>query len=111
VGRRTSFRFHLNECRENLEAIIEELWLLGDRRGHKTGYYRKKARSEYLSIAKQRKPKGTKIRKAIGGQLRYVGKGIDTLGRLFVQGGAEVMAALSEKRIERIMSVCEVHRQ
>jgi hypothetical protein len=33
----------LNEARENLEEIINELWQHSDRQGHKTGYQRKKS--------------------------------------------------------------------
>ena len=98
----------LNESRENLELIIEELWQSGDRKGHKTGYGRKKARKEYLSITKQKKPRIAKIRKVVGRQLVYVRKDIETIGRLLARSGVD---ALSEKRIKRIMTICEVHRQ
>ena len=98
----------LNESRENLEQMIEELWLRGDRKGHKTDYSRKKARKEYLTIAKQKKPRIAKIRRTIKQQLEYIKKDIDTIGRLMMQAGAET---LPEKRIARLMTICEVHRQ
>jgi hypothetical protein len=98
----------LNESRENLERIIEELWQYGDREGHKTGYRRKKARKEYLAIAKQKKPRGSKIRNAIGNQLRYIWKDIEAIGKLLLRSG---LKALPEKRIARIMTICEVYRQ
>lgn len=98
----------LNEARENTEEIIEELWGYGDRKGHKTTYNRKKARSHYLSIAKQKKPKRSKTRKAIAGQLEYIGRNIEMIGSLLMQTGLEV---LPEKRINRLMTVCEMYRQ
>jgi len=98
----------LNEARENLEAIIEELWKHGPRQGHKTPYNRKKARSQYLHVAKQRKPGARRTRTAIGKQLVYVRRGIETIGALLLATGLEV---LPERRIERIMVICELFRQ
>jgi hypothetical protein len=88
--------------------MIEELWQYGDRRGHKTNYSRKKARKEYLSIAKQKKPGQAKIRKAIGNQLQYVEKNIETIGQLLLKAGLD---ALPEKRQFRLMTICELYRQ
>lgn len=96
------------QARENLEQMIDELWPLGDRKGHKTGYSRKSARKEYLSIAKQKQPKQSKTRRVIGKQLRYIRKDIETIGRLLLQAGID---ALPEKRLSRIMMVCELYRQ
>jgi hypothetical protein len=98
----------LNEARENLERIIFELWPHGDRQGHMTGYSRKKARKEYLSIAKQKKPRKPKIRKAIGLQLKYVASNIETVGKLMMQTGPELLYI---KWLARIKDICELHRQ
>lgn len=98
----------LNEGRENLETIIDELWEYGDKKGQKTRYRRKKARKEYLSLAKQKQPKQAKIKKAISKQLQYIKKNIDMIGTLLIMSGIEV---LPEKRINRIMTICELHRQ
>jgi len=98
----------LNEARENLETIIEELWEHGPRRGHKTKYSRKKARSQYLHLAKQRKPSARRTRTAIGKQLRYVRSGLETVGELLLHTGPDV---LPEKRLERILVICEFYRQ
>jgi hypothetical protein len=98
----------LNESRENLEQAIEELWEHSSRTGHKTAYSRKKARREYLAVAKQKRPRRAKARKAIGLQLRYVKSNIDRIGELLMQAGME---KLPEKRYARIMTICELHRQ
>jgi hypothetical protein len=98
----------LNEARENMEAIIEKLWEYGDREGHKTNYSRKKARKEYLSIAKQKKPRKSKTRTMIGRQLAYIMNTIEMITRLLFIAGIEV---LTEKQHNRIMTVCELYRQ
>jgi hypothetical protein len=98
----------LNEARENTEQMIEAIWEKGDRQGHKTDYSRKKARRNYLTVAKQKRPGYAKIRKAIGQQLEYIKKNIDTLGRIFMVSGVDV---LPERKLIRIMVICELYRQ
>ena len=98
----------LNEARENLETIIEELWEHSPRQGHKTRYSRKKARSQYLHMAKQRKPSARRMRTAISKQLRYVRSGLETVGELLLHTGPDV---LPEKRLDRILVICELCRQ
>jgi len=65
----------LSEAREKTEAVIDQ-WhehLRGKHPGlKKPRTYRQKARRHYLAVAKQKKPGGKKIRKAIGQQLRYL---------------------------------------
>jgi hypothetical protein len=98
----------LNEARENTEAMIEALWKLGPRTGHKTRYRRKKARGEYLSIAKQKRPRAAKARKAIGKQLYYIGRNIEDMGNSLTILGLE---ALRERDLERLLTVCALYRQ
>lgn len=62
----------LNECRENVEELIDGIWETSRRMGHKTSYSRKKARRQYLKVAKQRKPKRKAIKQAVTEQLDYV---------------------------------------
>lgn len=98
----------LNEARENTEAIIETIWPHSKRKGHMTRYSRKKARKAYLSIAKQKKPKTTKTRAAIGQQLAYLNLNLEDIGDLLLKTGLSV---LSEAQIQRLMVVCELFRQ
>jgi len=98
----------LNEARENTEEIIEELWPHGLRAGHKTRYNRKKARKEYLRLAKQKKPKAAKTRAAIGKQLEYIRRNLEDIGDLLLETGLDV---LPERHLERLMVICELHRQ
>jgi len=98
----------MNEARENTEKIIETLWPHSQRKGHKTRYSRKKARKQYLVIAKQKRPKGTKTRGAIGKQLEYIRRNLEDIGNLLLETGLEV---LREKDLERLMVICALHRQ
>ena len=98
----------LNEARENTEQMIEELWEGSDLKGHKTRYSRKKARNQYLSIAKQKKPKASKSWSVIGKQLGYIKSNIETIGTLLMQQGLD---ALPDKRLIRLMTICELYRQ
>ena len=98
----------LNEARENTEAMIEELWEQSPRQGHKTRYRRKKARSQYLSIAKQKKPRTAKTRKAIRDQLTYIGRNLEDIGELLMRQGAD---ALPEQKLSRLITICRLYRQ
>ena len=66
----------LNEAREKSEAVIDQLhkYIVGTKgqSAKKPRTYRRNARKQYLSVAKQKKPGAKKIRKAIGQQLNYL---------------------------------------
>jgi len=98
----------LNEARENTEKIIDELWEYGPRRGRKTRYIRKRGGSQYLSVAKQKKVSRKRIRGAIGRQLEYIRRNLVTIGDLLLYTGLDVLAM---KRIERLVTICELYRQ
>lgn len=98
----------LNACREDAEKIIGKLWEYSDKSGHKTAYSRKIARRNYLKIAKQRKFKAKAMRKAIGEQLEYVSKDIETLGNLLPAVGYD---RITDADLERLATICKVYRQ
>ena len=98
----------LNEARENTETIIDQLWPQSGRIGHKTRYHRKKARGEYLRIAKQKRPKTAKTQAAIRKQLTYIGYNLEDIGKLLTNIGID---ALQESRLNRLMTICELYRQ
>jgi len=79
----------LNECREDTEKIIDDVWDKTERKGHKTAYSRKKARQGYLKIAKQRKPRKNQIRQAVREQLECVEKNIEALEKMLPEAGIE----------------------
>ena len=100
----------VNDCRENTEKLIEKLWEFSSKTGHKTAYNRRKARRNYLKVAKQRKAKLKATRRAIGEQLDYVGKNLETLNRLKVEVGEERLSPSDKERLETIEKVYEQQR-
>lgn len=76
----------LNEAREKTEAVIDQFhgWITqstGQPR-KKPRTYRKNARKQYLSVAKQKKPGAKKIRKAIGRQLNYLKRNLGHIAKM-----------------------------
>lgn len=76
----------LNEAREKTEAIIDKLHSqIGqccDKQSKKPRTYRQKARKQYLSVAKQKKPGAKKFRKAIGQQLNYLKRNLGHIEKM-----------------------------
>ena len=97
----------LDECRMNTEKMIDEIWAHTKREGHKTSYSRRKARSEYLKIIKQRRHKAGEIKEAVRQQLIYVRKNLETLERLM----AETSKPLMKKRLLRLEVIYKVVKQ
>ena len=73
----------LNEAREITEKVIDELHVPGS--GKKPRTYRKKARKQYLHIARSKKRTAKKVRKAIGQQLSYIKRNLKTIENLPVK--------------------------
>jgi len=94
----------LNEARENLEEMVDDLHDPTD--GEKPRTYRKNARRDYLRIAKRKKKSAQQIRKAIGKQLRYIKRDLGIVDR-YLESGKE----LSERRMERLKTVRKVYEQ
>lgn len=74
----------LNSAREKCEELIDVVYgaIPKEQRGIKPRTYRKKARKDYLKIAKMKKKSGSAIRKAVRKQLGYVNRNIKTIHRL-----------------------------
>jgi hypothetical protein len=60
----------LDEARRKLEKMIDDLYLIAG--GNKPRTYRRKARKDFLTIAKKKNKTKKEIRKAIGKQLDYI---------------------------------------
>lgn len=73
----------LNECRQKLERIIDELCEANNLPKPRT--YRKVAYKDYLNIAKSKKKTAKKIRKAIGKQLSYIRRDFGYIKNLMEQ--------------------------
>jgi hypothetical protein len=97
----------LNECRENTEKIIDDVWDQTERVGHKTAYSRKKARKGYLKLAKQRKPRKKQIRSAIREQLEYLEKNVAWLEKVLQNVSLETWL----KHWGRFETIKEILRQ
>jgi transposase, IS5 family len=69
----------LNEVREKTESLIDTLYKpdRGDETKPRT--YRRKARKQYLQVAKSRKPRMKAIRKALKQQLQYIWRNLETI--------------------------------
>lgn len=74
----------LNEGREKLEQIIDELYDPQD--GVKPRTYRKQAHRDYLKTARKRRKSAKEIRKAIGKQLRYMKRDFTHIDRMVRYG-------------------------
>ena len=73
----------LNEAREITEKVIDELHVPGS--GKKPRTYRKRARKQYLHIARSKKRTAKKVRKAISQQLSYIKRNLKTIENLPVK--------------------------
>ena len=93
----------LNEARENTEAMIDELHRVGEK---KPRTYRKRAHKDYLALARSRKPGSKKIRKAIGKQLNYLRRNLQTIEAMVKSG-----RVLSERRQIRLETVRKLYEQ
>jgi hypothetical protein len=95
----------LNEARENTEKIIDELFEKHEKTGRRTGYSRKKARSKYLSVAKQKRPKATRMKAAKIKQIQYIESNMKTIIEILLEAG---MADFPEKRLQRLLTIREL---
>lgn len=98
----------LNEAREKLEGIIDTLHLPYRGTQPKLRTYRKKARKDYLSVAKQRNPRRKTLRKAIGKQLNYIRRNLKHIESLVQQGG---LKSLSKRQYRELLVIQELYRQ
>lgn len=94
----------LNESRENLEKIIDELHEII--KGKKPRTYRKVARSEYLKVSKARKKPAKKLRKAIRKQLGYIQRDLGHINNMSKNG-----SLLTDKQKEKIDIITNIYNQ
>ena len=94
----------LNEAREDLEGIIDQIcWEYNEQ---KPRTYRKNARKDYLSLAKQRRRSSKAIRKAIKKQFQYVRRDLGYIDAYLSEG-----KELSQKNAERLCVIRKVFEQ
>jgi len=101
----------LNEVREKTEEIIDVLH--GPDIGKKTKprTYRRKARKDYLSVAKKRRAGRKAIRKGIGKQLRCIGRNLRSIHDLAGNPPDSRLGLLSHRKHRNLLVAHEVYRQ
>jgi IS5 family transposase len=75
----------LNEAREKLETMIDALYEPFKQQMIKPRTYRRKARRDFLSFTKSKRPKPKAIRRANGKQLQYVRRDLKTVAKLLAK--------------------------
>jgi hypothetical protein len=101
----------LNECRENVEKLIDTIWEETAKIGHKTSYSRKKARGKFLKVAKQRNPKRKAIKQAVIEQLDYVERSLSDIDKLLPQIPESALTDRQKERLDLIRQVAAQQRE
>ena len=99
----------MNKAREKREEIIDILHepYIGIRPKPRT--YRKKARKNFLSIAKSKRASKSKKRKAIRKQLGYLERNLRAVAKLYT--GKNNPLALNKRQYKNLLVINEVLRQ
>ena len=78
----------LNEAREVIEILIDAMHpQVKENFGHKPRTHRRKARQQFLAVAKKKKPRINKIRKAIKQQPGHLKRNLASINALTACGG------------------------
>ena len=100
----------LNQAREYSEKIIDRLYeQVKQKLDKKPRSYRRIARKDYLGLAKQRRPKRKKLRKAIRKQLSYLRRNLAHIDRLVAAGAS--LSELNQQHYRLLLVVSELFRQ
>ncbi len=99
----------MNQARAQTEKIIDKLYDgIKNEIKTKPRTYRRLARKDYLSVAKQRRPSKKQRRKAIKKQLQYVKRNLASIDKIVSEIGLEV---LSGQQYRMLLVITEVNRQ
>lgn len=101
----------LNEAREKTERTIDTLYNQELGLTKKPRTYRRRARKDYLKIAKQRKPHVKATRKAIGKQLGYLRRNLSTIDFLLKHDGHGNLSARQSRELETIRILYNQQRE
>jgi len=100
----------LNEARELTETLIDAMHLqVRDSFGHKPRTHRKQARQQFLAVAKKKRPRINKIRKAIKQQHGHLKRNLASIDAL-TSCGASLLAA-GRYAYQKLLVVSELVRQ
>lgn len=93
----------LNQARKSTEQLIDRLHTPGE---NKPRTYRKRAYKDYLALVRCRKPAAKKIRKAIGKQLSYLRRNLESIEKQLQQG-----KSLTSAEQNRLIVIQKVYEQ
>ena len=100
----------LNEAREVTEILIDAMHpRIRERFGHKPRTHRKQARQQFLAVAKKKKPRINKIRKAIKQQLGHLKRNLVSIDALVACGGC--LLAAGRHIYRKLLVISELVRQ
>ncbi|NER40186.1 MAG: IS5 family transposase [Oscillatoria sp. SIO1A7] len=99
----------LNEVRKVTEKIIDVLYECLKGKSQKPRTYRKKARKDYLAIAKKRRTSRKERRKAQKKQLQYIERNLKHIEKLIEKGAT--LESLSRGLYRRFLVGNEIYRQ
>jgi len=100
----------LNEAREVTERLIDAMHpLVRGLFGDKPRTHRKKARQQFLAVAKKKRPRISKIRKAIQQQLSHLERNLASIDALIACGGS--LLAAGRYWYHKLLVVNELVRQ
>ena len=98
----------LNESREQLERMIEQICKAGKLRQPRM--YKNKARQQYLSVAKKKRKTGKDIRKGLRSQLQYVSRDLKYINKL-LEDHTTLRPALDKRDWKLLQVIHEVYKQ
>lgn len=99
-----------NQVRKQTEKIIDCLYKsLIVKLNKKPRTYRKRARKDYLKVARKRRCSQKERREAVGQQLKYINRNLSQIEKL-IERGAE-LSSLSKRNYKMLLVVTEVYRQ
>jgi len=99
----------LNDSREISEKLIDGMYKKG-LTTKKPRTYRRKARKEFLAIAKKKKKTRMEIRKAMRKQLGYVGRNLKSIEKI-LENRIDQKFPLSKKEQKQLWVISEIYRQ
>ena len=97
----------LNDVREMTEAVIDTCHTPDIGTSEKPRTYRRKARKQYLAVAKKKKPRMKAIRRALRQQLQYVRRNLETIRSRY----GDDLTRLSQYQYRSLLVVSEIYRQ
>lgn len=101
----------LNEAREKTEQTIDTLYHQDLGLAKKPRTYRQLARRDYLKIAKQRKPHLKAIRRALGKQLGYLHRNLDTIDSLLRLDGHGNLSNRQTRELDVIRALFDQQKE